>query len=118
MAAKRKPMPCVQSDASCRLDRLFGNLHAPREVNQLCHDSHVVLGLADAAFQDRFHIQAFSDDAEINVLALEGKGRSSCCHTQLVNLRQGVDDFLGDPIGEELILSALILVNGNTAIDA
>ena len=44
------------------------------DIDKLGHDADAVAGFANATFENGFHIEAFADNAEIDVLAFEGEG--------------------------------------------
>ena len=74
------------------------------DVDELCGDANPPAGAPHATLEHRGDVELLTDAAEIEVLALEGEGRCPRRHAQAGQLGQGVDDLLGDAIGEILVL--------------
>src|SRR5215468_10193106 len=73
-------------------------------VDELRRDAHAVPRLAHAALEERADVQLFGDYGRVLVLAPEVEGRCPPCHAQAINLGQGVEDLLGDAVGEVLLV--------------
>ena len=72
--------------------------------DQLGGDAHLVVGLPDRALQHVRHLQALGDLGDLQVLVLERERRCAGRHLQPGDLRQQVQQLLGDAVGEELLL--------------
>ncbi len=65
------------------------------------------------------HVQRARDLRDLDLLALERERRGARRHLQLRNLRQQVQQFLRDAVGEVfLVLACDMSANGKTAMDA
>ena len=73
-------------------------------VDELRRDAHAVARLAHAALEERGDVQLVGDDGQVLVLALEVEGRCPPRHPQAIDLGQGVEDLLGDAVGEVLLV--------------
>ncbi len=73
-------------------------------VNQLCGNPHPVAGLAHTAFQDVINLQFAGDLGDVEVLALVGKGRGARGDLQTIHPHQQIKQFLGNAVGEKLLL--------------
>ena len=69
-------------------------------VDQLCRQPNAVAGGAYAPLQHRPHVQQAADFTDVLVAVTEGEGRGSRRHVQAVNLRQQVQDFLGQAVSK------------------
>ena len=86
-------------------------LGAGRRIDQLHGDPHRVAGPAHRAFQYVRHVQGAGDVGDRHVLALERERGGTRRHLQLRNLRQQVQQVLGDAVGE------IVLVLVGTHVD-
>ena len=73
-------------------------------LDQLRRDPHRVARLAHRAFQHVRHVQRARDLRDPDLLAFERERRGARRHLQLRNLRQQVQQFLRDTVGEVLLL--------------
>ena len=72
--------------------------------DELRRDADAVAGLSDAAFENVRHTKGRGDLANVLMLALERERRGARDHLQARDLRQEVDDFLGQAVAEVLVL--------------
>ena len=73
-------------------------------LDQLRRDPHRVARLAHRAFQHVRHVQRARDLRNARLLAFERERRGARRHLQLRNLRQQVQQFLRDAVGEVLLV--------------
>ena len=73
-------------------------------LDQLRGDAHLVAGPAHRAFEDVRNIEPLGDLRDLHVLALVRERRGARDHAQLRDLRQQVQQLLGDPVGEILLV--------------
>ena len=73
-------------------------------LDQLRRDPYRVARLAHRAFQHVRHVQRARDLRDSDLLALERERRGARRHLQLRNLRQQVQQFLRDTVGEVLLV--------------
>ena len=75
-------------------------------------------GPAHAAFEDVGDVECLGDSANILVFALEREGRRPGDDLQPGDVRQLVDDLLGETVAEILIVRiGVMLTNGSTATE-
>jgi hypothetical protein len=74
------------------------------DVDELGGDPEPRPGPADAAFHHRRHLQAAADRARILGACLEREAGGARDHVEARDLRQGVDQFVGHPVGEVLVV--------------
>jgi hypothetical protein len=72
--------------------------------DQLRGDADAAPGPPHAAFQDRRHSQSFGNLANVQLFTAKRKRRRPSNHLQPRNLRQSVDDLLGQPVAEIFLL--------------
>src|SRR5215831_4740153 len=75
-----------------------------RSGHQLCRDAQTVVSSSHAALENGAHLELFSDNAQVDIFALEGESRASRDNAQSLNLSQRVDDLLSDSIGKVFVL--------------
>jgi hypothetical protein len=75
-----------------------------RCVVDLHADSKLVAVLADATFQDDLDIQPLPDFADVDAPALELECRSLGKNAQARNAPKGIDQFVGQPIAEGIVV--------------
>src|SRR5690349_23492693 len=63
--------------------------------DQLRADANAITDAAHASFENRRHTQRFGYLADVDLFASERESRSPCDYLQPWNLRQQVDDLLG-----------------------
>src|SRR5260370_40147895 len=73
-------------------------------VNQLGCNTQAVSNFPHTSLKHRSHIQLFRDEPHVGMLPLEEKAGSSSRHLKLIDLRQRIDDFFRNTVGEELVL--------------
>ena len=73
-------------------------------IDELRGDSQPVARLADAAFEHRADVQAPPDLPHVEGLALERKRGGSRHHAQILDVRQAVDQLLGDTVAEIFLI--------------
>ena len=73
-------------------------------IDQLRGDADALPGTADAAFEHRRDVELLRDRRYVDVLALEEERRSARCDAQSADLRQHVQELVGEPVGEVLVL--------------
>src|SRR6185369_17925783 len=69
-------------------------------IDQLRSDAHVVAGTLHTAFEHVRNTERFTDLAQVLRLALERKSRRAPRNLEPWNLRQRVEDFVGDSVAE------------------
>ena len=77
------------------------------DINQLRHDAHLAGSVADASFQHVANTELPANLADVHVLVFERKGGGACDHEKAVNVRERVDDLLGDAVAEILLILRL-----------
>ena len=75
-----------------------------RHFNELHSDAQAIVGLADAAFEQRLHVELLSHGADVLALAAKLKGRRACGHAQAIDVRQRVDELVGQTFAEVLLV--------------
>ena len=78
-------------------------LIAVGHLHQLHGDPHPGAGLAHAAFEHRGDVQRTAHVGHGRILALEREGRRSSRHAEPANLREHVEELVGEPIREVLV---------------
>jgi hypothetical protein len=73
-------------------------------LNELHRHTQAIAGLANAALEQGLDVELFANAPDILALAAELKGRRTRGHAQTVDLRQRVDQLLGQPVTEELLV--------------
>ena len=63
-------------------------------------------GAAHAALEHRGHVELLADRAQVLAPALEREARRARRDAQPLDLREGVQDLLGDAVGEVLVVGA------------
>ena len=77
---------------------------AGRHVDELGGDAQLVAGFPDAALEDGADVQALADLPDVLGLALEGEGGGPSDDPQRLDVGQRVEDLLGHPVAEVLLL--------------
>ena len=80
------------------------SLIAVDDVDELRRNAQRRSGLSDATLENRADVQLATDLPDVDVLALEREGGTSGNHVQAFHAGQGIDDLLGNPVAEELLL--------------
>ena len=75
-----------------------------RRLDELGGDAHALSSLAHAAGQHVGDLQLLRRRRHVDLLALEGAGRRARRHAKALDLGQHVEQFLGQPVGEVLVL--------------
>src|SRR5215469_17466528 len=75
-----------------------------RGIHQLCGDAQPVVSSANTSLENGAHVQLLSDNAQVDVFALEGESRTAGYDVEVLDLRKGVDDFFRNTVGEILVL--------------
>jgi hypothetical protein len=78
-------------------------------IDELHRDAQPVARLAHRAFEDVRNVEPFRDLDDVDVFALERECRRARSHVQRGNLREQIQQFLGQPVGHV----SLILVRGH-----
>ena len=73
-------------------------------ADQLRGNAQLVAGLAHTAFQHMGDVQLLRDLSDLDVLALESERGRARDHFQVGDLRQQVQQFLGDAVGHVLLI--------------
>ena len=73
-------------------------------INELCSNANIVARLSDAAFENCCHIELLTYDAQIFVLVLECKRRSTPGNPEVLDACQHVEQFFGQPVGKIFVL--------------
>ena len=73
-------------------------------IDQLHGDAHLIARAAHAALQHVPHVQLLRYRRNVDRLVLVRKRGRACDHGQWLDLRQHVQDFLGHPVREVLLL--------------
>ena len=79
-------------------------LVAVGDIHQLGGEAQHAPGLANAALEDGVDLELLADGTDVLAFSLEGKGRGARCHPKCGHPGEGVDDFLGDAVGEVLVV--------------
>src|SRR5580704_1966978 len=74
------------------------------DLDELGSDAELGAHPAEAAFQHRLHTKCLSDLADVFVAAFERKARRPRRHMQPFDPRQSVQQILGDPVAQKLVL--------------
>ena len=96
----------AKTSSSCPVVGLRPEMEAVRRLHELRRDAHVVARLAHAPLEQRRHVELLADDAQVLVLALELERRRAARDPQLRDLGQGVEQLLGEAVGEVLLVLA------------
>ncbi len=75
-----------------------------RHLDQLRGDPHAIAGLADAALEQVRDAELLGDRRDVGARALEAPRRRARRHAQALDLREDVQQFLGQSVGEVLVL--------------
>src|SRR5215469_9744438 len=75
-----------------------------RSRHQLRRDAQTVVSSSHTALKNGANLELFSDNAQVDIFTFERESRASRNNVQSLNLRQRVDDLLGDSVGEVLVL--------------
>src|SRR5215475_863118 len=75
-----------------------------RSRHQLCRDAQTVVSSSHTALENGAHLELFSDNAQVDILTLEGESRAARDNVKSLNLSERVDDLFSDSIGEVFIL--------------
>src|SRR2546426_10822823 len=70
------------------------------DIYQFCPDDQIISHLADSACEYCLHVQNMPDFLRINLLTFVAEDGAARYHSQLWQLRKGVDDAFSDPIAE------------------
>ena len=73
-------------------------------VDELRGDAHPVAGLPHRTLEHVRDIELLGDLADLQVLASEGERRGARDHPQFGNVRQQVQELLGDAVGKVLVV--------------
>ena len=73
-------------------------------VHELGGDADLIAGLADASLEHGCDVELLRDGAHVLVLALEGKGRGAGRYPEIRHLGEEIEQLLGKPVGEVLLL--------------
>ncbi len=74
------------------------------DVDELGGDPEPVAGLADAALEDGLHVELFPDLADVLFGTLELERRGAGGDAQVLDPAQPVDELLGDPFAEVVLV--------------
>ena len=77
---------------------------ATRHFDELHSNPQAIVGLADAAFEQRLHVELLSDDADVLAFSGKPKGRGARGHAQAIDVRQRVDELVGQTFAEVLLV--------------
>ena len=77
---------------------------AARHFDELHRHAQTVVGLADAAFEERLHIELCSNGLDVLAFAAELKRRRTRGHAQAIDVRECVDELLGEAFTEVLLV--------------
>ena len=83
---------------------------AAGDVDELHRDAQSPAGLAHAAFEQAADAEFASHFAQV-VCAVELERRAARGHAQPLDVRQGVDQFLGETLAEEILVARLAHVD-------
>src|SRR5688572_20354260 len=86
-------------------------MESVRNIDELRRYAHSVFAMPHATFQDVRYLKLPADVANVGVLILKRKSGRPGHHEQAANLRERIDDLLGDPIAE------IFLILGRTYVD-
>ena len=73
-------------------------------VDQLRRDAHAFAAATDAAFEHVADAQPFRHGGDVDVLAAEGEARGARRHAQARDPRERIEQLLGEPVGEILVV--------------
>src|SRR5215468_2290976 len=73
------------------------------DIYQLGGNPETISRSPDTPLENSSHIKLLADSAQIRILALERKRRSSRNYMKIFNMRKSVDDLLGSPIAKKLV---------------
>ncbi|MNH13329.1 hypothetical protein D3C79_728970 [compost metagenome] len=79
-------------------------MRAAAGINQLAGDTHLVAGLAHAAFKHVAHTQLLADTLHVHRPALVGKTGVAGDDEQPAQARQGSNDVFDHAVGEVVLL--------------
>ena len=89
-----------------------------RDINEPRHHPHFVRATVHAPFEHVTNLELPSNLTHIHVFVLERKGGGARDDQQTVNVREGVDDLLGDPVAEIILISRLAQIDEGKNGDA
>src|SRR5262249_16170731 len=79
-------------------------------VDELRSNTQPVACFAHAPFKDGVYLQLAPDFADVFALSFKGKRRSPRRHSKCFDLRQRIDDFLGDAVAENSFSGSLLML--------
>ena len=77
---------------------------AARHFNQLNRHTQAIVGLADAALEQRLHVELCANGPDVLAFAAELKGRGARGHAQAIDVRERVDELLGQALTEVFLV--------------
>ena len=72
---------------------------------QLDRDAQPIIGLPDAALEQRFNVELAPHFAHVRAGVPKLKRRRSCGHAKAIDLRERVDEFLGQPFAQVVLVA-------------
>ena len=88
------------------VERLVPHL-APARIEKLCRDPQLLARLADAPLQHVAHAEQRADPVNPVIAALEGERRGAADHVQLAEARQPIENLLGHPVAEIVVVGVV-----------
>lgn len=75
------------------------------DVDELGRDAEAGARFPHASLQDRFDAEIVPDLADVVTRSLEPKGRGPRTHLEPTEMRERIDELLGHPLAEVLLVS-------------
>ena len=79
---------------------------AARHFDELHRHPQAIVGLANAALEQRLHVELFANGPDVLAFAAELKGRGARGHAQAIDLGECVDELLGQAFTEVFLVVA------------
>ena len=89
----------------CTVIALRPDVKAVVSANQLRRNAYPVAGLLNTALENVCHTQRKRDSSNIDILVLEREGRCTRRHLEIGQLREHMQQCLGQAVGEVLVVA-------------